>query len=318
MSKLKIVCVYGGVSKLRQYNALNSGVHVVVATPGRLLDLMSDGSCDLSAVTYLVLDEADRMLDMGFEQDIRKILESLPSQNKRQTCMFSATWPSAIRKIASQFLNAPIRVIIGSASEGILAANEKVEQIVEVIEDRARGKRLVALLQQYHSSRTNRVLVFVLYKKEAVQVELDLLKWGWNAVSIHANKSQRDRTAALQSFKDGSIPIMVATDVAARGLDIPQVEYVINYSFPLTVEDYVHRIGRTGRAGAKGISHTFFQMHDKHLAGSLVNVLKETSQTIPQCMLQFDMAIKKKEPKLGKIIMDEPKTGHITFDSDDD
>jgi len=233
------------------------------------------------------------MLDMGFEMEIRKILEYLPPQY--QTAMFTATWPTAIQKLAAQFLKDPIRVSIDSYSEG-LCANKEITQIVEVIESRARDNRLSALLTKYHTSRKNRILVFVLYKKEAARVESYLQNKGWRATSIHSDKSQAQRSQALKAFKDGSCPLLVATDVASRGLDIPQVEYVINYSFPLTIEDYVHRIGRTGRAGQKGISHSFFQHCDKQHAGELVNVLKETNQVIPEGLGQWGLAIKKKNP----------------------
>jgi len=309
------VCVHGGVAKRPQQDALWEGAHVLVATPGRLLDLVGEGSCDLSEVTYLVLDEADRMLDMGFEKDIRQILEYLPPQ--RQTAMFSATWPAAIQKLSAQFLNDPIHVTVGACSDG-LSSNQESTQIVEVIDDRARNDRLTALLKDYHHSRKNRILVFVLFKKEATRLEDYLLYQGWKVASIHSDKSQAARTKALQGFIDGTSPLLVATDVAARGLDIPQVEYVINYSFPLTIEDYIHRIGRTGRAGKTGISHTFFQHHDKHRAGELVNVLKETNQVIPEGLGQWGLAVKKKEPKLGRIEIVEPSAGHITFDSDDE
>jgi len=317
-SKLKVVCLYGGVGKLAQVRKLRKGARVVVATPGRLLDLVQDGECDLSEVTYLVLDEADRMLDMGFEKEITQILGYLPPQNKRQTAMFSATWPTSIQKIAGQYLNSPIRVTIGTLSEG-LSSNGNVTQIVEVIEDKKRNDRVITLLIEYHINRKNRVLIFVLYKKEAPRLENTLNKQGWKANSIHGDKSQFQRTTALNAFIDGSCPLLVATDVAARGLDIPQVEYVINYSFPLTIEDYVHRIGRTGRAGAKGISHTFFQSQDKHRAGELVHVLKEAKQEVPEGLLQWGLVIKKIEPKLGKIDMNtSSSTGHIIFDSDDE
>jgi len=315
---LRVVCVYGGVGHEVQKKGLKNGAHVVVATPGRLLDFINSGDCELSEVGFLVLDEADRMLDMGFEKDIRQIIGYLPSSSLRQTAMFSATWPTAIQKLAAEFLNSPIRVSIGTGSEG-LSANGNVKQIVEVIQDRDRDDRLTALLKDYHNSRKNRILVFVLYKKEATRLETYLNKRGWKVGSIHSNKSQNQRTAALQAFKDGTYPLLVATDVAARGLDIPQVEYVINYSFPLTIEDYVHRIGRTGRAGAKGTSHTFFQSHDKLRAGELVNVLKENNQEVPEGLLKWGLTVKKKEPKLGKINLNlQNKEGHITFDSDDE
>jgi len=290
---VRSVCVYGGVSKWGQKEELKRGVEVVVATPGRLIDLMGEGCLTLAQVSYLVLDEADRMLDQGFERDIRQIVGE--THKERQTALFSATWPDSVRELAHSFLSRPIKVTIGSED---LAAGTRIHQIVEVVEDRAREGKLVKLLNKYHSSRTNRVLIFVLYKKEAARVEQTLKRSGWNACSIHGDKSQDARTQAVEQFKSGEVPLLVATDVAARGLDIPGVDYVINYSFPLTIEDYVHRIGRTGRAGRTGTSHTFFQVCDKLRAGELVKVLKEANQEVPEAMNDFDLSIKKKEHKL--------------------
>lgn len=312
-SKMRILCAFGGVDKQPQRTALRSGVDIIVATPGRLLDLVNEGECDLGQVVFLVLDEADRMLDLGFEKDIRAIIGLLPAS--RQTLMFSATWPVAIQKLAASFLKNPIKVTVGSEA---LTANKNVQQIVEVIDSEARDSRLLDLLKQYHSSRKNKVLVFVLYKKEATRVEGFLKKKGWNVTSIHGDKSQPQRMEALSSFTQGNVPLLIATDVAARGLDIPKVEFVINYSFPLTIEDYVHRIGRTGRAGSKGISHTFFQQFDKAHSGELVAILKEANQEVPADLLKFGTAIKKKEPKLGKISASNDANKHITFDSDDE
>jgi len=304
------------VSKQKQEEGLRDGVHVIVATPGRLLDFLRAGVCDLSHVDFLVLDEADRMLDMGFEREISDIMSYVP--NDRQTSMFSATWPPAIQSLADNYIQNPVRVTIGSL-EGKLVANSDVTQIVEVIEDRARDAKLFSLLKDYHKSRKNKILIFVLYKTEASRLETLLNNKGWNCVAIHADKKQHSRFEALNAFKSGTIPLLIATDVASRGLDIPQVEYVINYSFPLTVEDYVHRIGRTGRAGKKGISHTFFQpIADKSHAGALVNVLKQTNQEVPDTLLQFDLSVKKKLPTLGKINLDNNPSSHLTFDSDDD
>merc|ERR1711971_223420 len=281
------------VPKWPQRKALEQGVEVVVATPGRLIDLMNEGCCDLSQVSYLVLDEADRMLDQGFERDVRAIIAQTNPQ--RQTCLFSATWPDSIRALAHEFLKSPIRVTVGSE---YLAAGTRITQIVEVVEDMAREGKLKKLLEKYHSTRKNRVLIFVLYKKEAARLESNLQRQGWKATSIHGDKSQDMRTKALEQFKTAEVPLLVATDVAARGLDIPNVDYVINYSFPLTIEDYVHRIGRTGRAGREGTSHTFFQVVDKARAGELVNVLKEANQVVPPEMSQFDLNVKRKEHKL--------------------
>jgi ATP-dependent RNA helicase DBP3 len=305
---LRSLVVYGGVPKHTQAAELKKGtVDIVVATPGRLTDLLNDGGIDLSHVTYLVLDEADRMLDEGFRDEIIYIISQCASQDHRQTLMFSATWPAAIQKIALEYMRNPIRVYVGfeaivgsngGAMDDSLSANKRVTQTVEVIDDRARDARLRKLLEKHHKKRDNRILVFALYKKEAERLEFSLKRDGWKCCSIHGNKSQPARTEALASFKDGSCPLMIATDVAARGLDIPNVEMVINFTFPLTIEDYVHRIGRTGRAGKTGISYTFFQPSDKSHAGELQQIMKQAGQDVPQELMNFGSTIKKKEHKL--------------------
>jgi ATP-dependent RNA helicase DBP3 len=182
---IKVVCIFGGVSKQKQEMELRDGMHVIVATPGRLLDFLRTKVCDLSHVDFLVLDEADRMLDMGFERDIKDIMSYVP--NERQTAMFSATWPAAIQSLADNYIQNPIRVTIGS-SEGKLVANSDVTQIVEVIDDRARDAKLFTLLRDYHKSRKNKILIFVLYKTEASRLETLLNNKGWNCVAIHADK----------------------------------------------------------------------------------------------------------------------------------
>ncbi|KAJ0427826.1 putative RNA helicase [Helianthus annuus] len=318
-SGVRSVCVYGGTSKGPQISALKSGVDIVIGTPGRLKDLIEMGVCQLQEVSFVVLDEADRMLDMGFEPEVRSILSKTSSV--RQVVMFSATWPLAVNQLSQEFMDPnPVKVVVGSED---LAANHDVMQIVEVLEDRARDERLVTLLEKYHKSRRNRVLVFVLYKKEASRVENMLQRRGWKVVSISGDKQQKARTEALQLFKDGTSPLLIATDVAARGLDIPDVEVVINYSFPLTTEDYVHRIGRTGRAGKKGVAHTFFMKENKALSGELINVLREAGQNVPTNLLNFGTHVKKKESKLygahfKEISADAPKATKITFDSDNE
>ena len=277
---------------------------------------------------------------MGFEEDVRFIISQCMDKEKgRQTAMFSATWPAVIQKIALEYMVNPIRVyvgfeaIVGSNGEGVmddsLSANKRVSQTVEVIDDRAREARLRALLQKYckKNSKKNpyRILVFALYKKEAARLESNLARGGYSGLvtSIHGDKSQEARTNALAQFKSGECPLLVATDVAARGLDIPNVELVINYTFPLTIEDYVHRIGRTGRAGKTGISYTFFQPGDKSHAGELQQVMKQAGQPVPDSLMKFGSTIKKKEHKLyGNF---GPRGGgpmkkavKITFDSDDE
>ncbi|KAG1354231.1 DEAD-box ATP-dependent RNA helicase 5 [Cocos nucifera] len=316
---IKSVCLYGGTSKGPQISALKSGVDIVIGTPGRLKDMIEMGICSLKEVTFVVLDEADRMLDMGFEPEVRSILSQTSAA--RQMVMFSATWPLAVHQLAQEFMDPnPVKVVVGSQD---LAANHDVMQIVEVLDDHSRDSRLIQVLEKYHKSQRNRVLVFVLYKKEAVRVENMLQKRGWKVVSVHGDKAQHDRTKALSLFKEGKCPLMIATDVASRGLDIPDVEVVINYSFPLTTEDYVHRIGRTGRAGKKGVAHTFFTQENKGLAGELVNVLREAGQIVPAALTKFGTHVKKKESKLygshyREITVDAPKSTKITFTNSDD
>jgi len=331
---LTSVVIYGGVPKPTQKDVLRKGVDCVVATPGRLKDLINDGSCDLSNISNLVLDEADRMLDMGFEEDVRYIISQCKDKESRQTAMFSATWPAVIQKLAMEFMVNPICIYVGfesivgsngeNAVDDSLSANKRVAQTVEVIDDREREPRLRELLKKYTSGKrkNDRILVFALYKKEASRLEGTLSRWGFSCASIHGDKTQDKREQALSEFKDGSCPILVATDVAARGLDIPDVEVVLNYTFPLTIEDYVHRIGRTGRAGKNGISYTFFQPGDKSHAGELQQVMKQAGQDIPESLMKFGSTIKKKEHKLygnfGPKAGPMKKAVKITFDSDDE
>ncbi|KZS90262.1 DEAD-domain-containing protein [Sistotremastrum niveocremeum HHB9708] len=296
---LKSVCVFGGVSKDAQINDLASNCQIVTGTPGRILDLMNQGDCDLSAVTYLVLDEADRMLDRGFENDIRQIIERTSDSSHRQTLMFSATWPDSIRKLASTFLKDPIRITVGKDE---LTANSRVEQIVEVFDDaRSKDRRLLPLLRQLQADSKGRgddslILVFALYKKEAARVEENLRRQGFKVGGLHGDLSQNQRMEALENFKTGKTRVMVATDVAARGLDIPNVAAVINYTFPLTIEDYIHRIGRTGRAGKSGKAITYFtgDLHERALAGELARVMRESGFEA-EGLKKFPMTIKKKE-----------------------
>lgn len=240
-------------------------------------------------------------------EDVKYIISNcMPKEDGRQTAMFSATWPAAIQQIALNYMINPVRLyvgfegIVGSNGEnGVddsLSANKRVTQTIEVIEDRARENRLREVLRQH--KKKQRTLIFALYKKEAERLEYSLKRDGFNVCSIHGNKHQAARTQALSDFKDGTCQLMVATDVAARGLDIPNVELVVNYTFPLTIEDYVHRIGRTGRAGKTGLSITFFQPSDKSHAGELQQVMKQAGQTPPEALMKFGSTIKKKEHKL--------------------
>jgi ATP-dependent RNA helicase DBP3 len=294
--------VYGGTNKDSQRQTL-ANANIIVATPGRLKDFMSDGTISLSKVRFLVLDEADRMLDKGFEDDIKQIVSSMPKAGKRQTAMFTATWPASVRKLAATFMKDPVRISIGQQPEGRdepdgeLRANPRIKQIVEVIDPFAKQERLIQLLKQHTagSKKNDRILIFALYKKEASRVEETLSRRGFNVAGIHGDLSQSARESALAAFKFGKVNMLVATDVAARGLDIPEVKVVINNTFPLTAEDYVHRIGRTGRAGKDGLAITLFTEHDKALAGGLVNVLKGAGQSVPEELLKFGTTVKKRQ-----------------------
>lgn len=320
-SGLTSTCIYGGAPVWSQLASWRKGIDVIVATPGRLLGLMTDHEeLSLANVVYVTLDEADRMLDMGFKLDIVRIMNAVGVD--RQTVMFSATWPVEIRSLAGEFLSDPVKVVVGNADP---SANKDVTQVVEVIDGKRKNGRCLSLLRDYTNkfqkgNQVYRIIVFALYKKEAARVENFLQGKGFKVASIHGDKNQRDRESALHSFVEGKVQILVATDVAARGLDIPEVELVLNYTFPLTIEDYIHRIGRTGRAGCKGLSHTFFTDDDKARAGELVNCLKEANMEVPEDMMKFNLAIKKKTHFLyGSHYKTEdsdkpmPKATHVKF-----
>jgi ATP-dependent RNA helicase DBP3 len=267
--KTTVTCIYGGVGKDEQRYALQKAA-IVVATPGRLKDLQNDGSVNLSKVNYLVLDEADRMLDKGFEQDIKDIIQPMPV-SRRQTVMFTATWPRSIQNLAATFMNSPVTVTIGGDPSADPRANTRIKQVVEVVDPRDKEGRLIQLLSRSQKGQSpEKVLVFCLYKKEAMRVENLIRNKGFKVAGIHGDLNQSDRFRNLDAFKKGTATVLVATDVAARGLDIPAVKLVINVTFPLTVEDYVHRIGRTGRAGAEGHAITMFTETDKGLSGGYV------------------------------------------------
>ncbi|RVD82467.1 uncharacterized protein DFL_006893 [Arthrobotrys flagrans] len=292
-------CIYGGVPKDPQRESLKKAL-VIVATPGRLNDFLEEGAANISQAGYVVLDEADRMLDKGFEDAIKTILGATPATPKRQTLMFTATWPQSVRQLASTFMTKPVRIGINSPDDGDLRANTRITQIVEVLADgRIKEPRLLNIIHAHQRSspgaKNDRILVFALYKKEAARLENFLRGKGIKVGGIHGDLNQTTRTNTLAEFKAGRTPVLVATDVAARGLDIPNVKLVINVTFPLTIEDYVHRIGRTGRAGELGKAVTFFTEHDKAHSGSLINVLKAANQQVPDDLMKFGTTVKKKE-----------------------
>ncbi|KAF1959538.1 hypothetical protein CC80DRAFT_466442 [Byssothecium circinans] len=274
-SRIRNTCVYGGVPKGPQIRDLSRGVEVVIATPGRLIDMLESGKTNLRRVTYLVLDEADRMLDMGFEPQIRKIIGQI--RPDRQTCMWSATWPKEVRQLASDYQKDFIQVNIGSMD---LSANHRIQQIVEVVTDFEKRDRMSKHLETIMSDKDNKVLIFTGTKRVADEITRFLRQDGWPALSIHGDKQQNERDWVLNEFKTGNSPIMVATDVASRGIDVRNITHVLNYDYPNNSEDYVHRIGRTGRAGAKGTAITFFTTENSKQARDLISILTESKQQI--------------------------------------
>lgn len=257
---IRIAAVFGGVDEEAQLKALRKGVHVIVATPGRLIDLIERGKVDFQPLEMLVLDEADRMLHMGFLPDIEKIISHLPK--RRQTLMFSATFPKEVESLARRFQYQPKMVQIGKRSNPA----DTVDQFVYEVPAHLKGALLVALLKQ---PEFRRVLVFVRMKDGANRLTEFLQSSRVIAARLHSSRSQEQRLKALQDFKDGKIQVLVATDIVARGIDIDGVTHVINYDFPVNPEDYVHRIGRTGRAESHGDAISFVPKQDLNLLGIL-------------------------------------------------
>ena len=253
-TRIRYTVIYGGVGQGPQTSALEKGVHVVVGTPGRLLDLMGQKLLSLSKVGFFVLDEADRMMDMGFLPDLRKIVKALPRE--RQSLLFSATLPDAIMSLANQLVRDPVRISIDPEAPAV----EKIEQKMFFVDKSA---KFPLLLQVLAGEGKDKVIVFAQMKHVVSRIADQLCKEGIKAESIHGDKSQIQRTNALENFKAGRARVLVATDVAARGLDIEAVSHVINYDLPVEAETYVHRIGRTARAGAGGDAVSFCSRDEK-------------------------------------------------------
>ncbi|KAJ3449220.1 dead-box atp-dependent RNA helicase 37-like isoform x1 [Anaeramoeba flamelloides] len=279
-SPLNCSCVYGGTPIYNQINSLRKEpTHLLVATPGRLIDLLNRKEVNLSKLKFLVLDEADRMLDMGFIPQIREIIEdfNMPIKN-RQTLMFSATFPKEIQRLASDFLTDYIFLSVGK----IGSATSLVTQKVRFVEEHEKFETLVELLTKH----TGLTLIFVERKIDADDLDKKLYDEGFHVLSIHGNKTQRQREESLKLFKNTTIDILVATDVAARGLDVPNVTHVINYDLPTDISDYIHRIGRTGRAGQQGLA-TGFINHGSNakVLRKLIGTLEDSEQEIPEWLI---------------------------------
>ncbi|RVE76623.1 hypothetical protein OJAV_G00010610 [Oryzias javanicus] len=281
-SRLKSTCIYGGAPKGPQIRDLERGVEICIATPGRLIDFLECGKTNLRRCTYLVLDEADRMLDMGFEPQIRKIVEQI--RPDRQTLMWSATWPKEVRQLAEDFLKDYVQINIGALQ---LSANHNILQIVDVCNDMEKEDKLIRLLEEIMSEKENKTIIFVETKRRCDELTRRMRRDGWPAMGIHGDKSQQERDWVLNEFRYGKAPILIATDVASRGLDVEDVKFVINYDYPNSSEDYIHRIGRTARSQKTGTAYTFFTPNNMKQAGDLISVLREANQAINPKLIQM-------------------------------
>lgn len=270
------VCVYGGNDRKKQIEVVERGVEIIIATPGRLNDLVAAGHIKIESITYLVLDEADRMLDMGFEPQIRKLL--LDIRDDRQTIMTSATWPAGVRRLASSYMKNPFQVFIGSLD---LAATHTVTQVVEIMDEEEKFNRIIHFAQK-EMTPIDKVIIFCGKKDRADSLSCEFAMKGIVCSSLHGNRDQSDREQALEDIKSGAVRILIATDVASRGIDIEDITYVVNYDFPRNIEEYVHRVGRTGRANRLGTSLSFFTRHDWGAAANLIDIMKEAGQEVIQ------------------------------------
>lgn len=287
--RIRNACLYGGAPKGPQIRTLRYGAEIVVATPGRLIDLLEAGSTNLNRCSFLVLDEADRMLDMGFEPQLRDIIPKI--RPDRQVTLWSATWPKEVQRLSRDLLGRDfIQVTIGSTE---LSANKKIKQHIEVVDEHDKEEKLAALLQKLwdestepeHTRQMNRTIIFSNKKRICEDLSWKLSRDQWPCVALHGDKSQFERDRALSDFKRGTSPILVCTDVAARGLDVKDVQVVINYDFPVQCEDYVHRIGRTCRGAAlDGRAFTFFTRDNRGAARELISLLEEAEQEVPQSL----------------------------------
>jgi len=297
LSGMRSCVIYGGAHINSQFHQMNGGVDVLVATPGRLYDMYDRQRLSLANVRILIMDEADRMLDMGFEPQIRQIVEEcdMPPSNSefRQTLMYSATFPLEIQKLAQDFLNNYIFLAVGRVG----STTDFIKQEVEYVPDWAKPGKLLEFLPQFDGQRT---LVFTQTKKGADELERFLTNQNFSCMVIHGDKNQRDRERALNQFRRGYIHILIATDVAARGLDIPDVKAVVQFDCPSHIDDYVHRIGRTGRCGNTGYALTFVNEGSRPILIDLANIIKESNQEVPQWYINMCGVVLHNNKKRGR------------------
>lgn len=295
-SRVRPCVVYGGADHYHQINDLARGVQLLVATPGRLLDMIDRGVIGLECIKYLVLDEADRMLDMGFEPQIRKIVqqENMPEAGIRQTLMFSATFPKKVQELARNFLDNYIFLAVGRVG----STSENITQKIEYVNEDDKRSFLLDLLSMSNVTERSTealTLVFVETKKGANSLEHYLERENYPVSSIHGDRSQREREEALYNFRTGRTPILIATSVAARGLDIPNVKHVINFDLPNDIEEYVHRIGRTGRVGNLGLATSCFNDKNRNMACELIELLQEANQDTPDWLLTIGKEVQNEQ-----------------------
>ena len=307
--RLKHLVIFGGVSQVPQTNALEKGTDILVATPGRLIDLINQGYINLKDVEIFVLDEADRMLDMGFVHDVKRIITKLPQ--KRQTLFFSATMPDEIKSLANAILFNPEKVEVTPISSTADTINQSLFFV-----DKSNKKLLLAKLLQDQNIKS--ALIFTRNKHGADKVVKDLLKIGIGAEAIHGNKSQNARQRALSNFKNGTIRILVATDIAARGIDVDELTHVINYELPNVPETYVHRIGRTGRAGLSGVAFSFCEAEELPYLKDIQNLIGKKIIVNPSHEFHIDLNIDLKPIKANlnnapKNNSGKNKTGNRNF-----
>jgi ATP-dependent RNA helicase RhlE len=272
-TRVKTLCIYGGVDQSPQIQSLYKGVDIVIATPGRMFDLVSQGALVLNKINYLILDEADHMLDLGFIKDIQDMLRFLPK--KRQTLFFSATINETIKKLAYSLVHNPIRIQISPKDP----VSKNVQHAVAFIEPDDKRYFLERIITEHRQSK---ILVFVRTKVRAERVAKAMERVGIATLTMHSDKSQNERLATLKDFKEGSIKVLIATDINARGIDIPNVDYVVNYDLPEKAENYVHRVGRTGRGVQKGQAVSFCSTEEKA-------ILKEIETFLHQPVFVIDM-----------------------------
>lgn len=289
---LKHTVIFGGVGQKPQTDALKNGVQILVATPGRLLDLINQGFVSLKSLDFFVLDEADRMLDMGFIHDIKRVLKLLPQ--KRQTLFFSATMPPEIEKLANSMLTDPRKVEVTPASSTV----DIIEQSVYFVEKAEKKDLLVHLLQD---PAIESVLIFTRTKHGADKLARILNKAGIGAEAIHGNKSQNARQRALSSFKEHTLRALIATDIAARGIDVDQLSHVVNYELPNVPETYVHRIGRTGRAGHEGVAISFCESEELPYLKDIQKLIKKTIPVVKDHPFITNIGVAAREEKTEEI-----------------